>query len=136
MQHYEQNNLDVIRSFIYSLSFFKFLDHFTVFSKRFTRVLLSCHIYVFKKIHTLELPECCLNLRIQTRNSSIFGHFLCSVYFACKFFHWNELFIFVNTDCSLAKMTSYCLNSNLVLNFCWCSCFVIHDYFNCWFFVH
>ena len=28
----------------------------------------------------------------------------------------NKLFIFVSTDCSLVKMTSYCLNPNFVLN--------------------
>ena len=30
----------------------------------------------------------------------------------------NELFISVTTDCSLVKMTSYCLNHSLVLNLC------------------
>ena len=39
------------------------------------------------------------------------------ILFIC-FFPSNELFIFVFTDCSLVKMTSYCLNFNLVLNFC------------------
>ena len=29
----------------------------------------------------------------------------------------NELIIFVSTDCSFVKITSYCLNPNVVLTF-------------------
>ena len=31
---------------------------------------------------------------------------------------FSSMFIVVSTDCSLVKMTSYCLNPNLALNLC------------------
>ena len=39
-----------------------------------------------------------------------------TLYCICVFSPPNELFIFVSTCCSLVKVTSYCLNPNLVLN--------------------
>lgn len=41
-----------------------------------------------------------------------------TLYCICVFSPPNELFIFVSTCCSLVKVTSYCLNPNLVLNLC------------------
>ena len=41
-----------------------------------------------------------------------------TLYCVCIFSTSNEMFIFVSNDCSLVKMTSNCLNHNLLLDLC------------------
>ena len=40
-----------------------------------------------------------------------------NIHCVCIFSSLNELIIFVSTDCFFVKMTSYCLNPNLVFNY-------------------
>ena len=56
----------------------------------------------------------------------------CCVVCTCFLLQMNLLFYF--SDLSLVKVTSYCLNPNLVLNLCAVCCSTIHNSFGCQFF--